>query len=144
MSDRLRERKPLYAIGAFSALTLWSILILAPRPLGPNLLLALLVAAGFSSGCMVIGFAFAKESVPARYAGTATGVANMGSMTGAMLQQPLIGWILDLNWNGALVGGARAYDAAAYAAGFTLVLIWLAVSFAAVLATRETHARQCP
>jgi predicted MFS family arabinose efflux permease len=143
MSDRLRERKPLYALGAFSALALWSIVILAPRPLGPNLLLALLVAAGFSSGCMVIGFAFAKESVPARYAGTATGVANMGSMAGAMLQQPLIGWILDLNWNGALVAGVRAYDASAYAAGFTLVLIWLGVSFAAALATRETHARQC-
>ena len=144
MSDRLRERKPLYAIGAFSALVLWSVVILAPRPLGPNLLLALLLAAGFSSGCMVIGFALAKESVPARYAGTATGVANMGSMTGAMLQQPLIGWILDLNWGGELVAGVRVYDASAYAAGFSLVLGWLAVSFVAALLTRETHARQCP
>jgi sugar phosphate permease len=144
MSDRLRERKPLYAIGAFSALLLWSIVILAPRPLGPNLLLALLLAAGFSSGCMVIGFAFAKESVPARFAGTATGVANMGSMTGAMLQQPLIGWILDLNWSGQLASGVRLYDASAYAAGFTLMLGWLAVSFVAALLTRETHARQCP
>jgi len=144
LSDRLRERKPLYVIGAFSALMLWSIVILAPRPLGPNLLLTLLLAAGFSSGCMVIGFAFAKESVPARYAGTATGFANMGSMTGAMLQQPLIGWILDLNWSGTLVAGVRAYDASAFAAGFTLVLGWLAVSFAAALMTRETHARQCP
>lgn len=144
MSDRLRERKPLYVIGAFSALALWSIVILAPRPLGPNLLLALLVAAGFSSGCMVIGFAFAKESVPARFAGTATGVANMGSMTGAMLQQPLIGWILDLNWIGTLVAGVRAYDASAYGAGFTLVLGWLVLSFVAALLVRETHARQCP
>ena len=140
----MSERKPLYAIGAFSALLLWSIVILAPRPLGPNLLLALLLAAGFSSGCMVIGFAFAKESVPARFAGTATGVANMGSMTRAMLQQPLIGWILDLNWSGQLASGVRLYDASAYAAGFTLVLGWLAVSFAAALLTRETHARQCP
>lgn len=144
LSDRLRERKPLYALGAFSALALWSIVILAPRPLGPHLLLALLVAAGFCSGCMVIGFAVAKESVPARHAGTATGVANMGSMAGAMLQQPLIGWILDLNWSGVLDSGARAYDASAYAAGFAPVLVWLSISFAAALATRETHARQCP
>ncbi|TAK40537.1 MAG: MFS transporter [Betaproteobacteria bacterium] len=144
MSDRLRQRKPLYAIGAFSSLVLWSIVFLAPRPLGPNLLLAMLIAAGFCSGCMVIGFAFAKESVPARYAGTATGVANMGSMTGAMLQQPLIGWILDRNWHGTLLAGVRAYDASAYAAGFLLVLAWLVVSVAAALLTRETHARQCP
>ena len=84
-SDRMRERKPLYVIGALSALVLWSVIVLA-HP-SPNVLLALLVAAGFVSGCMVIGFAYAKESVPARLAGTATGVANMGSMTGAMLLQ---------------------------------------------------------
>jgi len=143
-SDRLRERKALYAIGAFSALALWSVVILAARPLGPNLLLALLVSAGFVSGCMVIGFAFAKESVPARFAGTASGVANMGSMTGAMLQQPLIGWILDLHWSGATVASVRVYDADAYRAGFLLPLAWLVVSFAAALATRETNARQTP
>jgi len=61
-----------------------------------------------------------------------------------MLQQPLIGWILDKNWNGTLVAGVRAYDASAYAAGFMLVLAWLVVSVAAALLTRETHARQCP
>lgn len=144
LSDRLRERRPLYVVGAFSALTLWSIVILSPRPLGPTLLLALLLAAGFSSGCMVIGFAIAKESVPARFAGTATGVANMGSMTGAMLQQPLIGWILDRHWQGTLDAGARVYDAAAYRIGFLLLIGWLVISFAAALSTRETHARQCP
>lgn len=82
--------------------------------------------------------------MPARLAGTAGGVANMGSMTGAMLQQPLIGWILDLNWSGTVVGTVRVYDAQAYRAAFALILVWLAVSLAATLATRETHARQTP
>jgi len=143
-SDRLRERKPLYAIGALSALVLWSVIFLAERPLGPVLLLAVLMVTGFASGCMVIGFAFAKESVPARFAGTAGGVANMGSMAGAMLQQPLIGWLLDLNWRGSLAGSVRVYDAEAYRAAFALLLAWLAVSLVAALATRETHARQTP
>ena len=141
-SDRLRERKPLYAIGAVSALVLWSVVILAERPLGPVLLLAVLMVTGFASGCMVIGFAFVKESVPARLAGTAAGVANMGAMTGPMLQQPLIGWVLDLNWAGTLAGTVRVYDVQAYRASFALVLVWLAVSLLASLATRETHARQ--
>jgi sugar phosphate permease len=144
LSDRFRERKPLYLLGSVSVFVLWSVIILVERPLGPNLLLVLLLAAGFSSGCMVIGFAFAKESVPVRCAGTATGVANMGSMAGVMLQQPLIGWILDLNWKGATVDAVRVYDAAAYTAGFTLVLAWLVLSLIAALMTRETHARQCP
>jgi predicted MFS family arabinose efflux permease len=140
-SDRLRERKPLYVIGSVSALVLWSVIVLA-HP-SPNVLLALLVAAGFTSGCMVIGFAYAKESVPAQLAGTATGVANMGSMTGAMLLQPLIGVVLDQGWLGELTyAGARAYGAQAYRDAFLLLLGWLAVSFACALATRETHARQ--
>lgn len=140
-SDRLRERKPLYVIGTVSALVLWSIIVLA-QP-SPKVLLALLLAAGFTSGCMVIGFAFAKESVPAQLAGTATGVANMGSMTGPMLLQPLIGVVLDRGWVGELTySGARAYDAQAWRDAFLLLLAWLALSFACALATRETHARQ--
>jgi MFS family permease len=142
LSDRFRERKPLYLVGSFSALVLWSVIILAERPLGPQLLLALLLVAGFASGCMVIGFAYAKESVPARLAGTATGVANMGSMTGAMLLQPLIGWFLDLGWNGASAGGVRVYDAQAYRGAFLIMLAWLAAALLAASFTRETHARQ--
>ena len=140
-SDRLRERKPLYVIGSLSALVLWSVIVLA-RPT-PNVLLALLIAAGFTSGCMVVGFAYAKESVPARLAGTATGVANMGSMSGAMLLQPLIGVLLDAGWLGETnYLNARAYGAQAWRDAFLLLLGWLAVSFACALATRETHARQ--
>lgn len=141
LSDRQRERKPLYVTGSVLALVLWSVIVLA-HP-APNALLALLVAAGLMSGRMVIGFAYAKESVPARLAGTATGVANMGSMTGAMLLQPLIGVVLDQGWLGELTfTGARAYGARAYRDAFVLLLGWLAVSFACALATRETHAQQ--
>jgi hypothetical protein len=94
---------------------------------------------------MVVGFAFAKESVPARLAGTAGGVANMGSMTGPMLLQPLIGVVLDLHWRGELAeNGARVYDADAYRIAFSLLLAWLALSLGAALATRETGARQMP
>jgi MFS family permease len=142
-SDRLRRRKPLYLAGSFSALALWSVILLA-APLAPGLLLALLLAAGFASGCMVISFAFVKESVPARLAGTASGVVNMGAMTGAMLLQPLIGWILEKSWSGDIAGAVPIYEAAAYRRAFVLALVWLAASFIAALATRETHARQTP
>jgi MFS family permease len=141
-SDRLRERKPLYLIGSLGAFVLWAIVILAERPHAPSVLLALLTLAGFCSGCMVIGFAFVEESVPARLAGTAGGVANMGSMCGAMLLQPLLGAILDARWQGASAAGVRLYDAEAFRAAFTLALAWIACSLAAALATRETHARQ--
>ena len=58
-SDRLRERKPPYVIGSLCALVLWSVIVLAPP--SPNVLLVVLVAAGFASGCMVTGFAYARS-----------------------------------------------------------------------------------
>jgi MFS family permease len=144
-SDRMGERKPPYLIAIVCSLVLWSALFYADRPLPQSVLLALLMAAGFSAGGMVVGFAFAKESVPARLAGTAGGVANMGSMTGPMLLQPLIGVVLDLHWRGELAeNGARVYDADAYRIAFSLLLAWLALSLGAALATRETGARQMP
>jgi predicted MFS family arabinose efflux permease len=144
LSDRVGARKPLYVSCASCALIMWSVIVLQPG-LRPTVLLALLVAAGIFAGVMVTGFAFAKESVPARYAGTAGGVANMGSMTGAMVLQPAIGVLLDMRWSGALAAnGARLYDAAAFRVAFGLLLAWLAASVVATLFARETHCRQMP
>ena len=44
---------------------------------------------------MIVGFAYNKESVPARFVGTASGVCNMGPLMGGMILQPVVGWVLD-------------------------------------------------
>ena len=87
----------------------------------------------------MIGFAIVKESAPASLAGTATGVANMGNMLGGMLMPPLVGWVLDRSWSGALSEGVRIYDFAAYRAGFSPMLAWLALALLLLAFTRETH-----
>lgn len=136
LSDRLGRRKVPYAAATWALLGLWSILLLGPRLPGA-LLWPLLVVTGFLSGAMIIGFAFVKESVPPRLAGTATGLANMGVMTGPMVLQPLVGWVLDLAWDGSLHEGARVYSQAAYRLGFLPMVAWLALSAALILRTRE-------
>ncbi len=139
-SDRLGRRKPLY-VGGLAVVTVgWALLLFGspPRPL----LAALLAVTGFFSGCMMPGFAFAKESVPPALAGTVSGVVNTGVMVGPMLLQPSIGWILDRLWSGAMQDGARAYGVAAYRAGFALAIAWLVASLAALLFTAETHCTQ--
>ncbi|MFC1882940.1 MFS transporter, partial [Thermodesulfobacteriota bacterium] len=109
----------------------------------PILLLAImLVITGFASGCMIISFAFAKESVPAHLAGTVNGVINMGVMSGPTLLQPAVGWMLDRNWDGAMLQGVRIYDLAAYRAGFLLMLVWALLSLALLFFTRETRCTQ--
>lgn len=81
-------------------------------------------------------------STPARLAGTTGGITNMGNMLGGMVMQPVVGWVLDRMWSGATSNGVRVYDFGAYRAGFSLMLMWLAVCVILLVLTRETACRQ--
>ncbi len=141
ISDRIGRRKPLYFGGCALSLIAWAVAFFVPHPPFP-LLAASLLGAGFASGCMIIGFAFAKESVPRRLTGTVNGVINMGVMLGPTLLQPAVGWMLDRNWDGHTVAGMRVYNIEAYQAGFTLMISWAVLSFILLFFTRETYCRQ--
>ncbi|MBI4986729.1 MAG: MFS transporter [Rhodocyclales bacterium] len=139
-SERMGRRKPLYVVTSAIALAGWAAVIFLPLPLW--LLVGLLVPVGFASGNLIIGFAWAKESVPLRLTGTASGICNMGPLLGGMLLQPGVGWVLDRHWTGATAGGARLYDAAAYHAGFELMFGAACLSMLIILFARETACRQ--
>ncbi|MEE9598320.1 MAG: MFS transporter [Acidiferrobacterales bacterium] len=139
-SDRLGKRKPLYAISLGALVPLWGVLLFVPN-LPVPLLISLLLAIGLMSGCMIIGFAFAKESVPRALSGTVSGVVNMGVMLGPMLLQPGVGFVLDRYGATIGEGGSLRYSLTAYQAGFSLMLVWLLVGFALILFSRETHCR---
>ena len=66
----------------------------------------------------------------------------MGVIVGPMLLQPLIGLILDRHWQGALVDGKRVFDLASYSQGFSMMLMWAALSLVLLFFTRETYCRQ--
>lgn len=141
LSDRLGRRKPVYGLGLGVAITGWSIVWLVPG-LPVAVLVTVLLLTGFFSGSVVIAFAFAKESTPARLSGTTGGITNMGNMLGGMLMQPAVGWVLDRMWGGGISNGVRVYDFAAYRAGFSLMLVWLVICAILLVLTRETGCRQ--
>lgn len=141
LSDRIGLRKPILFAGSIVALLCWIPILLLPGiPLG--LLIFLVVLVGLACGSVTVGFAFVKESVPSRFAGTVSGAYNMGSILGAMILQPAIGWILDLSWRGTMDGGARIYGLTAYRFGFVLILGFALLSVLAIGFTAETHCRQ--
>jgi hypothetical protein len=69
-------------------------------------------------------------------------VVNAGVMVGTLTQMPVIGLILDAYWQGMAVNGVRQYSLEAFQVALMLLAGWMAVSFALLLLTRETHARQ--
>ena len=140
MSERIGRRKPLYVGGLFATLALWSVVVFVPG-LPRAALVALLLAVALAAGAFIVNFAFARESVPARLAGTVSGVANMGVMLGGMFMQPLVGLVLDWRWAGRMAEGVRAYDFAAYQWGFALMLAWGALSLVLLAFARETYCK---
>jgi sugar phosphate permease len=141
LSDRIGLHKPVVLVGTITALLAWIPILLIPD-LPFWLLVCLIIIVGLSTGSSIVCFAFVKESVPPRFAGTVSGVQNMGAMGGAMILPPAIGWVLDLCWQGTIVGGVRVYDLAAYRSGFLLIIAFSLLSALAIGFTAETHCRQ--
>jgi len=141
VSDRLGRRKPIYLVSYIVIILGWAGLIYLPG-ISLATFLILIVLAGFATGAVVLSFAIGKESVPAGLAGTVLGVINTGFMIGPMIQQPVTGWLLDLNWRGQMAGGARVYDLAAYQTGFLPMIGWAVLACVLVCFTRETYCGQ--
>ena len=119
----------------------WSLLLYI-NDISLTVLISLILLTGFASGCMIVSFAFVKESVPLHLAGTVTGLTNMGVMLGPTLLQPAVGWMLDRHWQGQTLDGIRVYSLNAYHIGFTLMVAWVALSFLLLFFTRETYCQQ--
>lgn len=141
LSDRVCRRKTVYLWGSLAACCGWGfVLFVSELPLW--ILAGLFILIGFASGAMVLGFAFVKESVPPGYAGTGAGVCNMGVMMGPMILQPLMGWVLDRQWDGRLIDGVRMYDLAAYRSAFLVMIAWSILAVVLIALTTETYCRQ--
>lgn len=136
VSDTLRERRLPLMVGNVIALMGWLFLVYMP-PHSSMLLFGLVVMIGFASGAFILSFAMTKESVPPQLAGTASGICNMGPLTGGMLLQPGIGFVLDRFWTGEILGSARLYDASAWRNGLTLIVVVAACGAALTSLTRE-------
>jgi MFS family permease len=140
LSERHGRRKPLYMGGLVAMLALWSVVVFVPG-LPVPVLVALLLGVSIAGGAFILTFAYARESVPSRLAGTVSGMANMGVMLGGMFMQPLVGFVLDWRWDGRMAEGVRLYDFAAYQWGFALMLAWGAVSLVLLALARESYCK---
>jgi sugar phosphate permease len=140
LSDRIQRRKPIYLAGAAIAAIGWTIVFLAPLPLVAFVPVAAVTS--FACGAVILGFAFAKESVPVQFLGTISGAVNVGNMIGPMLLQPAIGRVLDRQWSGDVVNGLRVYSASAFRSGFLLLIAWATLTVLLIAFTQETYCRQ--
>lgn len=95
LSDRLGHRKYLVFFGAvLTALAYLAELVLRGPTWAQGILL---FAGGFFGGPQMLVFAMAKEGQPNELAGTVIAFVNMIGIGGALVMQPLVGYLADLS-----------------------------------------------
>lgn len=140
VSDRLRRRKPVVLISAHLYGVIW-LVWLSGIVLPTTATYPLFALMGLATASFTLTWACAKEVNPPQLSGMSTSVTNIGGFLGGALLQPLVGWAMDLSWQGTMADGLRVYAVEDFRLGFMLLagVAW----FGALTAwrIRETHCR---
>ncbi|MDP2963632.1 MAG: MFS transporter [Sulfurimicrobium sp.] len=140
ISDRIGRRRPVMVAGIVLYLLCWMPwLVLMQLPLAATLGLFFLMGIGASG--FTLAWAVTKEVNPPALSGMATSVVNTGSFLGAGLLQPLVGWVMDLGWDGRMSEGVRAYGGENYQIGLLLLFLCSLSGLVGALRSRETFCR---
>lgn len=140
-SDRLGRRNRMVTVGALVSLAIFSHIIFF-TPKSTPLLVGLIFLIGAAGSTMTSCFSSVRELNSLEYSSTALGLMNMCLVGSGAVMQPLIGWLLDLNWAGVMVDGARIYSADTYAIALSSLLVVIAAAFIGTLLLRETFCKQ--
>lgn len=112
-SDYLKNRRmPLILGSILGAVAISAIIYL--DDLSPLAIGVLLFLFGIFSSAQNMAFAIAKESTEPALAGSAIALTNMFVMLVGTILQPLVGFVLDLYWDGHISNGIRHYSNASF------------------------------
>lgn len=140
VSDRLGRRKPVILAGLLVSLAALCIIIFGGVE-NTTVLVLLFLLNGIGSCAMVVCYGAVRELNGRENSATALGLMNMFVVASGAIFQPLIGWLLDLNWTGAMIEGARIYDAAAYSIAFISLVAANLLGVLCCFWLRETYGR---
>jgi len=141
LSDRIGRRNPIMSLGAIISLASFAVVVLY-TPESTALLMLMIFFTGMGGSSMTACFSSVRELNNLESSSTALGLMNMCVVGSGAVMQPLIGWLLDINWTGRIIDGARIYSASAYTAALSSLLIVNAAAFIGTLLLRETRCKQ--
>jgi MFS family permease len=138
LSDRIGSRKPLMCLGtALSGIVLMIILYYPLHSVW--LMTTLLFLFGFFTSFFFLSFAMIREINALLISGTAIGFINTFDAIFGALSEPSVGWILDLNWQGRLVNGARHFEVQHYQIALSLLPMAILIALILSYFIRETY-----
>lgn len=140
VSDRIGRRKPVIMGGLTLSLAALCAILFADVA-STGMLVTLFLLNGIGSSAMIVAYGAVRELNRQENSATALGLVNMFVVGSGAVLQPLIGWLLDLNWSGDTLDGARIYDSVAYATAFSTLVVANVLGLACTFWLRETWCR---
>lgn len=136
-SNRINSRRiPLLTCSIVSLITACYILYW-PNP-SWAVMMIMLFFLGAAAGSQVVTFGVVQDNMPPSVAGTAVGFNNMTVIFAGVALQPLVGVMLDLNWNGLEVNGAPIYSLHNYQVALTCIPLTAVIGLVSAMLLRET------
>ena len=136
LSDRAQRRK-VFLVGCGAGMTGTLLAILYIPALSAVAMGLLMLVNGVFASSMILAYGAARAHNPPEASGATYGIVNTGVVGSGAIFQPLIGLLLDLNWDGAMRAGARVYTGEAYDAAFAVLPCVAAIGTLAAALARE-------
>ncbi|WP_286908720.1 MFS transporter [Clostridium sp. UBA1652] len=83
----------------------------------------ILLVMGTLAMAHILSFTDIKDKVNKSYGGIGTSIVNSGEFVGSSVMSILIGYFLDLKWNGETIDGIKSYSLSEYRFAFLIFLI---------------------
>ena len=136
-SDLIGKRITAIRLGIIGALLCLIPVIYFPSiPIVAVYVLLLLV--GLFSSAELLSFTLAIELNSMRAKATTAAFTNFMISCGDAVVQPLVGFLLDLNWNGTMEGGIRVYSTHDYQMALTCLPVTLVLGFICLFFFKES------
>jgi len=140
LSDRMGKRKPVIIGGTLIALSGFLLLVYV----GGWSLTAigiLFTVTGVGGSAMIIIFGSVRESNLVANSAAAMGLANMCVVGSGAVTQPLIGWLLEKNWDGTQINGVPIYAVETYRIALFVLVVSMLLALICAIFLRETNCR---
>ncbi len=138
-SDKIKRRRLPIAIGFFVGIVA-SVGLLAAGTYPLWVAGVMLFLLGIAVSVQSLTFGVVKDIVPASRFATASGFNNMITVLSGATLQPVIGWLLDRNWDGAKLNGAAVYSTYDYRLALAVIPVVMLIGFLVIVfKVKETH-----
>lgn len=138
LSDKVQSRKKPMIVGSLLAAATIGVILLVPHL--PLVMIGfLLFLFGVFASVENLAFVIARERAGVQLTGTAVSFINLVVMLSGLIFQPMVGWILDLNWSGLMAHGHRVYTFADYRVALIAIPIAMLVAMLLAFTLKETY-----